>query len=80
LAFIHEAFIGLEVGIVLGHRILAEITLALLVEPPADLPESLDSFDQRDRVLVGTPKDPDSAFNADAIAASSDANRSRSLK
>ncbi len=53
-----EAFIGLEVGVVLSHRILAEITLALLVELSADLPESLDSFEQRRRVLVGTLQRP----------------------
>ena len=58
LAPIHEAFIGLEVGVVLGHRILAGIALALLVKPPADLPESLDRFEQRRRVLVGTLQGP----------------------
>ena len=58
LAPIHEAFIGLEVGVVLGHRILAEIALALLVEPSADLPESLDRFEQRRRVLVGALQRP----------------------
>ena len=58
LARIHEAFIDLEVGVVLSHRILTEITLALLIGLSADLLESLDSFEQRRRVLVGTFQRP----------------------
>ena len=53
LALIHEAFIGLEVGVVLGHRILAEIAPALFIKPPTNLSEGSDSFEQRRRVLVG---------------------------
>ena len=55
---IHETFIGLEVGVVLSHRVLADITLALLIELSADLLESLDSFEQGRRVLVGTFQRP----------------------
>ena len=54
LAPIHKAFIRLEVGVVLGHRILTGITLALFIKPPTDFPERLDGFEQRCRVLVGT--------------------------
>ena len=38
LAFIHKAFVDLEVGVIFCHRILVEIALPLLVKPPADLP------------------------------------------
>ena len=44
LALIHEAFVGLEVGVIFCHRILAEIALALLVKPPADISQRLDSL------------------------------------
>jgi hypothetical protein len=58
LARIHEAFIDLEVGVVLSHRILAEIALALFMKPLADLPERLDRFEQRFCVLVVTLQRP----------------------
>ena len=58
LARIHEAFIDIEVGVVLSHRILAEIALVLLMKPLADLPERLDRFEQRFCVLVGTLQRP----------------------
>ena len=54
LALIEEAFINFEVGVVLGHGIFAEMPLAFLVEPPADLPEGLNRVKQRCRILVGT--------------------------
>ena len=44
LTLIHEAFVGLEIGVIFCHRILAEIALALLVKPSTDLLQRLDSL------------------------------------
>ena len=44
LALIHKAFVALEVGVIFCHRILAEITVALLMKPPADFSQRLDGL------------------------------------
>jgi hypothetical protein len=58
LASIHQTFIGLKIGGIFRHRILAEIALALLVKPPADLAESFNRFEQRLRIPKGSLQRP----------------------